>query len=512
MRLSGFNLYVENYPDASCTLVHNTFSGAYVVLENSDLELLRRADRGETLTSIESEAVRDPDLWDPDVAICVESRAAEEREFRTWFERRRSDKEMTVTFGINLACNFDCPYCSQAEVMSGKVMSESTCDRAADWLAKRVADEGIGALLIKFIGGEPLLHPDRVARVARRVRDQLGDGVDFRFSVTTNGYFLTEDVVDNLVAVGLTGARVTLDGDEHTHDVTRVAKNGKAAFHRIFDNVIAASKRIHINVNGNYQDNTIEGFGPLIEALSTAGLPSQSVITFTPALEGLSTNTDVGSGACTFSGTDMRYQAALYDQAMRFGFDPGTELHAIGPCDFHERHGYAIDPDGWILKCPGFLGHAEKWAIGHVESGLTPRYQQLVNLNPQRECGGCAHRPNCGGGCVATQWIQLGYPEGVNCEHDYFETVTRDGVIRSFLIETSDSASDALQQFPSAEPLPARKPRHQLPVLQTSRDREGNLDREPTPIGGQHEEEGHQGSEQVQTDQAPVHSVQRLVR
>lgn len=457
VRLSGFNIYVEGFPEPGSTLVHNTFSGAYVVLGNDDLELLRRADRGEELTETETAAVSDPELWDSDVAICVANRKTEEAEFRQWFEMRRSGKEMTVTFGINLACNFDCPYCSQATVMSGKVMDEETCDASADWLVNRAHAIDADSLTLAFVGGEPLLHPARIKRVASRIRENLRDGIRFSFTLITNGYFLSGEMVDELKTVGLTGAQITLDGDEHTHSLTRVSKKGEDTFKRLFDNAIAASRKISIIINGNYQENTVAGFGPLITKLAKAGLPQGSKVSFSPALEGLSTESNVGSGSCTFSGTDMLYQPALFDLAKKNGFDTPS-LHAIGPCSYHEKHGYAIDPDGALLKCPGFLGHAGKWAIGTVRDGLNDRYDQLVNRNPQRECGGCTHRPNCGGGCVAAQWVELGRTEGVNCEVTYFDSIAAAGVKREYNL----AAYGATGKISETEALPA--PKRRLPL------------------------------------------------
>ena len=55
MRLSGFNLYVEDYPEQGQVLVHNTFAGSYVVLDAATVEVLRRADRGEPLAPDEHE-------------------------------------------------------------------------------------------------------------------------------------------------------------------------------------------------------------------------------------------------------------------------------------------------------------------------------------------------------------------------------------------------------------------------------------------------------------------------
>lgn len=446
MRLSGFNLYVENYPEQGQTLVHNTFAGSYVVLEEGTLELLRRADRGEPLTCEEQAIAADPELSDPDVGVLVTSRKQEESDFRAWFERRRSRRELDVIVGVNLACNFECPYCCQAEVMSGKVMSEEHCDATGDWLVAHALDHELELIRLTFVGGEPLLHPQRLERIARRVRDQAGPhGIAVELNLLTNGYFLDAAMVQRLLPLGLVFAKVTLDGDETTHHLTRVHKKGEDTFARIFDNVIAASRHIRVTVNGNYGPETVHGFAPLVEKLAAAGLASGSNLSFSPALAGLASS---GAGSCTWSGTDTSLQMALHDHILRHGFD-AAPANVIGPCEFHDRHSFAIDPAGIVYKCPGFLGNPE-WAIGHVTSGLTGRYRDLVELNPQRECTGCAHRPNCGGGCVAAQWLKLGRAEGVNCERSYFDSVQTGSLVRNYLLATSSDRSEALASFPDA--------------------------------------------------------------
>jgi uncharacterized protein len=458
VRLSTFNLYVDDYPETGETLVHNTFSGAYVVLDAETLAALRKLDRGEELSGHERELALDPDLHDPDVAVVVESRAAEEAEFRAWFERRRSKKKLDVIVCVNLACNFDCPYCLQAGVLDGSVMKEEVADQTAAWIAARAIEVGVDEVVLSFVGGEPLLHPKRIERIAGQIKAVVEPrGIRFRFGLITNGYFLDQAMVERLRPFGLFMAKVTLDGDETTHSKTRVSKKGEDTFRRIFDNVVAASRSIRIAIEGNYQDDTVHGFAPLVEELAAAGMAEQGVpLHFRPALAFIDSPADAGSGACTWSGSDTSMRVALHDHILRHGF-PTPSVEDVGPCEFHDHQAFAIDQDGTILKCPGFLGHAE-WGIGHVATGLGDRYQQMIRLNPQRECGGCAHRPNCGGGCVAAQWVALGRPEGVNCEHGYFESVKEEAAVRGYLLASSDTVKEALAAFPPPKvPIPRRE-------------------------------------------------------
>src|SRR5690606_33852760 len=335
---------------------HNTLSGGFAVLDDETLSALRKADAGGELDPRERALASDPDLSDPDVGIVVESREAEEAEFRAWFERRRRrTTSLDALVGINLACNFDCPYCCQAEVMNGSVMKPEVADRTADWIARRALEVGVESVHLAFCGGEPLLHPERIVRIAARVREAVAPaGLPVRFHLITNGYFLSDEMVRELVPHGLTSAQITLDGDASTHCRTRVSKKGEDTFARIFGHAIAASRRIRISINGNYTRETVGGFMPLLEQLAGAGLPRRSRVRFTPALEGLASLDWNGGGMCTWSEADTAMHMTLQDEILRRGFDTAG-LAEVGPCELHDHHSFAIDPAGIIYKCPAFL-------------------------------------------------------------------------------------------------------------------------------------------------------------
>lgn len=450
MRLSRFNLYVEGYPEFGSTLVHNTLSGAYAVLDDETIAALRKLDAGEELDERERGLARDPDLLDPDVAVVVESIEAEEAEFLEWFERkRRKTSKLDVLVSVNLACNFDCPYCCQAGILDGTTMTPEMADHTADWIAARAIAVGVEGVHIAFCGGEPLLHPERIKRVARRVREQIAPhGLELSFGLITNAYFLTDQMVSDLQPFGLSWAQITLDGDESTHKLTRVSKKGEDTFARIFGHAIAASRRIRVSINGNYTEKTRHGFVPLLDRLAEAELPPGTKISFTPALEGLTSIDWNGGGMCTWSDADTSMHIAMQDEIMRRGWNTSA-LAAVGPCEFHDHHSFAIDPDGTIYKCPGFMGKPS-WGIGHVERGLDSEpYDNMIRATPQAGCNGCAHRPNCGGGCLAIEWLKNGEATGVNCEKPFFERVKEETVVRQFLLATCDTVEEAVAAFPS---------------------------------------------------------------
>ena len=446
MRLSVFNIYVADSPQPGTTLVYNTYSGGFVTLDAATLSVLRKADAGGKLEDEEEERI-DPELFDESVGVLVHSREAEERDYRRWFEQQKSrTHRLSVIVSTTFACNFDCTYCCQSDVLNGRMMKASTGEDTARWLAARAQEIGARELKIDFVGGEPLLHPDRIEQVLADVR-RLAPELVVTFGLITNGLFLTEELVDRWVPLGLTFAQITIDGDETTHGHTRVSKKkGEDTFTPVFENAVRASHKIAVTINGNYQLDTAHGFIPLIHKLRDAGLRSGSALRFSPALAGLGAPSDAASGSCLWSGSNPEFMLPISSEVWRNGFDAGDPV-SIGPCSFHQKHHYAIDPEGHIYKCPGFLGKTE-WAIGHVATGLTSRYEGLANVNPQRLCGSCAHRPDCAGGCVAAAWIEAGRVEGVNCEIGFFEKYGSEFVQRKYALATAANPVEAIQRFP----------------------------------------------------------------
>jgi uncharacterized protein len=326
-------------------------------------------------------------------------------------------------------------------------------------VASRAIELDMDHVRLTFVGGEPLLHPERIKSIAARVAAALDDhGIEVSLGLITNGYFLTLETVHELLPYGLAVAQVTLDGDETTHRVSRVSKKDEDTFQRIFDNVIAASKVIQVTINGNYQEHTIHGFAPLVDKLAAHALPAGSSINFSPALEILSAPEGSVAGSCNWSSAPYEYQVALHDRIVGNGYFTST-LYSVGPCGFHDYHLFAIDPRGNIFKCPGFLGHPE-WRIGHVRSGLTARYEQMLALDLDSTCRGCAHRPNCGGGCVADEMLRTGAP-AANCEQPFFEAVKPHVLPRRYLLAVNDRER-ALSKFPAPPaPLPSGNDRPQ---------------------------------------------------
>lgn len=449
VKLSAFNVYLPGFPAAGETLVYNTFSGGSVVLDDEYLERLRGG---------AAELAADDELRGDDLGVVVESRAAEEQAFAAWLRGVKEDsRTLSALISTSYACNLACTYCFQEQVMSGKTMTATTADATAAFLGGRLLELKPAQVELVFIGGEPLLHPHLIERIASALKPLCDQhGVRLSFQIVTNGTLLTRSLVERLLPLGLDLVQVTIDGDECSHGITRVDKKGRNTFQATWAAVLACAPLVPVAIQGNYTEANLHGFLPLLERARKDGLDPRRVprIKFKPALAALGTPEDAGIDSCTWSNARPEVQLALGDAVRAFGFQPHDHLE-LGPCAIHQINHYSIGAEGLVYKCPGFVGKPE-WATGSVADGLSERHRQLNRLANTRECGGCTFRPTCAGGCIATQWVASGVPEGVNCERGYFDTVGVDILKRNYFLDTlpADEALAAIAALPGGVELP----------------------------------------------------------
>ena len=448
VQLSAFNVYVPGFPAAGETLVYNTFSGGSVVLDDAYLEGLRAGVEGPD----------EEELSHPDLGVLAEGRAAEERQFIEWLRGVKEDRRtISALVTTSYACNLACTYCFQEKMMSGQVMSAETAAATVAFLAGRVAEVRPEKVELVFIGGEPLLHPHLIERIAAELGPACrAAGARFGFQIITNGTLLTPALVERLLPLGLDLVQVTIDGDECSHGITRIDRKGRNSFQATWSAVLACAPLVPVALQGNYTEENLHGFLPLLERARRDGLDPARVprIKFKPALASIGTPDDAGIDACTWSDARPEVQLALGDAVRAFGYRPHDHLE-LGPCAIHQINHFSIGAEGLVYKCPGFVGKPE-WATGNVRDGVSQRHRQLNRLANTRECGGCGYRPACAGGCMAIQWVAAGAPEGVNCEKSYFDTVGVDVLKRNYFLDTlpPDEAEAAIAGLPGRVELP----------------------------------------------------------
>jgi uncharacterized protein len=144
-----------------------------------------------------------------------------------------------LTLQVTQQCNFRCDYC----IYSGHYENRIHSNKSMDWsMAKKGIDfyydhsRDANSIMISFYGGEPLLKYELIMQ-SIEYANQIFEGKDLTYTITTNGSLLTTEMVrvfiDNNVRVS-----ISLDGPPEIHDKSRkFSSNGKGTFEVIRNNI-----------------------------------------------------------------------------------------------------------------------------------------------------------------------------------------------------------------------------------------------------------------------------------
>ena len=324
-------------------------------------------------------------------------------------------------------CNLNCSYCfaSQGKYHGDRaVMSFEVGKQALDFL---IANSGTRRNLeVDFFGGEPLMNFDVVKQLvayARSVEKQYNK--NFRFTLTTNGMLIDDDVIDfanrechNVV--------LSLDGRREIHDRFRVDYAGKGSWDRIvpkFQKLVEAR-----GGKGYYMRGTFTHANPDflkdIETMLDLGFTELSM---EPVVCAPGDPSELTAEDLPVVMEQYEKLAELMLERDRAG-KPFTFYHYMidltgGPCIYKRISGcgsgteyMAVTPWGDLYPCHQFVGE-EAFRLGDVWTGVTNTEKQCefasCNVYARPDCRDCWAKLYCSGGCAANAYHATGSVAGV---------------------------------------------------------------------------------------------------
>jgi len=390
-----------------------------------------------------------------ELGFLVADRAADDQRFEA--SRARSAEgapgEFAVALMPTLACNLACSYCYQAEHPAQGKMSEETESAALAWILRRLFASGARRLFVHYIGGEPLLRKDFLLRTARALAAQVAPrGIEFTWHITTNGIGLEPAFVRELSALGRGSLKLTLDGDEETHDAVRIYRNGRGTFEQVFQALSAVAREcpeVSLQLGGNVRPGMEASCRRLLDRLEGAGLGGRIDRLFFQPVMGLA------FGCGEHCGQESSRPTELTQLAHRRGLTKKllTGVDAVSPCELHWRNSYAIDPAGLVYKCGMIAGRTEL-AIGSVRDD-EQRPDPLVAARPWNACGeDCPFAPICLGGCLAGRYLQTGRTGSVLCHRPSLEATFRSEIAERYRQEFHPELAQPAEEIAPAEARP----------------------------------------------------------
>lgn len=342
-------------------------------------------------------------------------------------KQRTSGVVKALCLHVAHICNLNCSYCfaSQGKYHGDRaVMSFEVGKRALDFLIEN--STGRKNLEVDFFGGEPLMNFDVVKQLVEYARSiEKEHGKNFRFTLTTNGVLIDDDVIE-FANKEMSNVVLSLDGRKEVHDRYRVDYAGNGSWEKIvpkFQKLVNARGGKNYYMRGTFTHANPDFLNDIKQMLDL-GFKELSMEPVVCAPDDPSALTDEDLPIVL---EQYEKLAELMLQKHREG-DPFTFYHYMidlkgGPCIYKRISGcgsgteyMAVTPWGDLYPCHQFVGE-EKFKLGNIWDGVTNKDAQddfaSCNVYSRPECRDCWARLYCSGGCAANAYHSTGSVKGV---------------------------------------------------------------------------------------------------
>ena len=325
---------------------------------------------------------------------------------------------------LNLDCNLACTYCYEGGMKGRRYMSPGTAGLLVELAERKYISQGKGVEL-SFYGGEPLMSVDLIVSISERLRESAAaKGAKYTFTLVTNGTLLTGKMVERLIPLGFTGAKVTLDGPRENHDRFRPFVSGKGSFDCIIANLKEVCALTDIQVGGNFTRESYREYPRLLDFMLSEGLTPEkiSIVKFGPVTRsgGEFPLPEFNEGCATLEEPWLK-EASLFlrEEILKRGFH--TTRMGPAPCMIESCDDLVVNWDGSLFKCPAMLGW-KGLTVGNLEIGIGD-YRQSHNMDvwKKEECLECAYLPLCFGGCRFLTLLRNGRIDEVDCRRAFLD-------------------------------------------------------------------------------------------
>ncbi|MBR0349297.1 MAG: thioether cross-link-forming SCIFF peptide maturase [Clostridia bacterium] len=324
-------------------------------------------------------------------------------------------------------CNLNCSYCfaSQGKYHGDRaMMSLEVGKRALDFLVENSGSRH--NLEVDFFGGEPLMNFDVVKQMVEYARSiEKKYNKNFRFTLTTNGMLIDDDVID-FANREMSNVVLSLDGRKEIHDRYRVDYTGKGSWETIvpkFQKLVESRGGKNYYMRGTFTHANPDFLNDIKQMLDL-GFTELSMEPVVCA--------DNDPSALTQEDLPIvldQYEklAELMRKRDKEG-KPFTFYHYMidltgGPCIYKRISGcgsgteyMAVTPWGDLYPCHQFVGE-EKFKLGDIWNGVTNNetVEEFASCNvyARPECHDCWAKLYCSGGCAANAYHSTGSIKGV---------------------------------------------------------------------------------------------------
>ena len=378
-----------------------------------------------------------PDVTREDVLLCLEDvkglcdagKLYTEDKYEALAGSYKNNSKVVKALCLHVAhtCNLNCSYCfaSQGKYQGERaLMSFEVGKRAFDFLIENSGTRR--NLEVDFFGGEPALNFDVVKRLVEYAREIEGKyNKNFRFTYTTNGMVLTDEMIEFLNKE-MHNVVLSLDGRREVNDHFRRDYLGRGSYDTIvpnFKRLVESRGGKGYYVRGTFTHNNTDFTNDLFH-MADLGFTELSMepVVCPPSDPYALTEEDLPT---LFRQYEILAKEMIKRKKEGRGF---TFYHYMldlkhGPCIYKRITGcgsgteyMAVTPWGDLYPCHQFVGDL-KYCLGNIWEGVKNTEVQdefrSCNSYSRPECRDCWANLYCSGGCAANAYHATGSINGV---------------------------------------------------------------------------------------------------
>ena len=427
-KLNGYNIIL----DTASGSVHTVDDVAYDIIE---LYKTESVDKIVEIILKKYESM--PDVTKEEVLECIDDITALEKagklfskdEYEELAKNYKNNSKVVKALCLHVAhtCNLNCSYCfaSQGKYQGERaLMSFEVGKQAFDFL---IANSGSRRNLeVDFFGGEPLMNWDVVKQLVAYARSiEKQHNKNFRFTLTTNGVLVDDDVID-FCNKEMSNVVLSLDGRKEVNDHFRKNYAGEGSYDTIvpkFQEFVKRREGKNYYVRGTFTHNNVDFTNDLFH-MADLGFTELSMepVVCPPDDPYALTKEDLPK-------LFEQYEILAKEMIKRKKEGrPFTFYHYMldlkhGPCIYKRITGcgsgteyMAVTPWGELFPCHQFVGDS-KYSLGNIWDGVTNKAVQdefrSCNAYARSECKDCWAKLYCSGGCAANAYHATGSIGGV---------------------------------------------------------------------------------------------------
>lgn len=347
-----------------------------------------------------------------------------------------SDEEYHIIINPTLDCNFNCWYCFEQKIKGSSMSTDvlTSCQLFIHNIISKTPQ--LKKITLSFFGGEPLLYYKKIALpIITALHNEIKNkNIEANIHFTTNGYLLTDSIIDSMSQNNVNSFQITFDGNRELHNQIRFTHSNKGSYDRIIDNIckILTKTNAYVILRINYTHQNINSFLSLLSDLKEKCKLDRLILSPNQVWQD---KDDKNSNPIY----NHEILDEIYAKAKDLGIltkYPSSQSRLKYPCYADKKNQACINFDGNVFKCNARDFKKEsRMGVLNLNGEIEWSNNENIWMNSKYQntpCKQCFLYPICTGGCRRLTYNNI---EHAYCMYNYNEDSKRQVVLDMLLRE-----------------------------------------------------------------------------